>query len=324
MKAVHRDHYCSPDALEFGDVDKPVVGDSEVLVRVRAAGVDQGVWHLVTGLPYAIRLVGFGLLRPKVRIAGIDVAGRVEAVGKDVAHLKPGDDVFGTCGNGSFAEYACADETKFAIKPANITFAQAAAIPTSGFAALQGLRDTGRVQADQHVLVIGAGGGVGTFAVQLAKVFGAQVTGVCGTANVDLVRSIGADAVIDYTQEDFVLGEQRYDLILDTGGGRPLAKLRRVLTPSGTLVIVGAERGGRWLQGSDRQLRAMASSPSGSRRLRGLMSVPRKEDLEFLRELVETGKVTPVVARAYPLSEASAAIRHLRGGHVGGKVVVTA
>jgi NADPH:quinone reductase-like Zn-dependent oxidoreductase len=323
MKAVLRDRYCSPDVLEFRDVDMPVVGDGDVLVRVHAAGVDQGVWHLVTGLPYALRLAGFGVLRPKVRVAGMDVAGRVEAVGRDVRHLKPGDDVFGTC-DGSFAEYACAAEAKFAVKPANITFAQAAAIPGSGFAALQALRDTGQVQAGQHVLVIGAGGGVGTFAVQLAKAFGARVTGVCSTGKVDLVRSIGADAVIDYTQEDFAEDEQRYDLVLDTGGNRPLAKLRRVLTPSGTLVIVGAEGGGRWLQGTDRQLRAMARSPFGSQRLRGLMSVQRKEDLEFLRELVEAGTVTPVVGRAYPLREAAAAIRHLRDGHVGGKVVVTA
>jgi len=323
MKAVVRDRYCSPDALEFGDVDQPVIGDGDVLVRVHAAGVDQGVWHLVTGLPYAIRLAGFGVLRPKVRVAGMDVAGRVEAVGKDVRHLKPGDEVFGTC-DGSFAEYACADETKFAVKPVNATFEQAAAIPSSGFAALQGLRDSGQIRAGQHVLVVGAAGGVGTFAVQLAKAFGAEVTGVCRTAKVDLVRSIGADHVIDYTLEDFTQGTRRYDLILDTGGNRPLTRLRRALAPTGTLVIAGAEGGGRWLQGTDRQLRAMASSPFGSQRLRGLMSVPRKEDLEFLRGLVEAGKVTPVVDRAFPLSQASEAIRHLRSGHPGGKVVVTA
>ncbi|OUC95483.1 NAD(P)-dependent alcohol dehydrogenase [Streptosporangium minutum] len=322
MKAMVRDAYCSPDALRLGDIDKPVAGDDDVLVRVHAAGVDQGVWHLVTGLPYVVRIGGFGLLRPGSRVPGLDVAGRVEAVGRNVTRFRPGDEVFGTCG-GSFAEYACAREDRLARKPANVTFEQAAAVPASAVAALQGLRDRGQVRAGQRVLVIGAGGGVGTFAVQLAKAFGADVTGVCGTTKTDLVRSIGADDVIDYTREDFADGARRYDLILDTAGRRSLSRLRRALTPRGTLVIVGGEGGGRWLQGTDRQLRALLLAPFVRQRLRALMSAEREEDLRYCGELIEAGKVTPIVDRTYPLSEVPEAIRYLRGGHARGKVVIT-
>jgi NADPH:quinone reductase-like Zn-dependent oxidoreductase len=260
MKAIVQDEYGSPDVLELEDIDKPVVKDNEVLVRVDAAGVDPGVWHLMAGLPYVIRIMGFGFRAPKTRVLGTDVAGRVEAVGRDVTEFQPGDEVFGSC-DGSFAEYATAREDRIVPKPANLTMEQAAAVPASALTALQGLRDQGQIQPGQKVLIIGASGGVGTYAVQLAKAFGAEVTGVCSTTKVDMVRSIGADHVIDYTRDDFAKGAQLYDLILDTAGNRSLSHLRRALTPQGTLVIVGAETGGRWLGGSDRQIRALMLSP---------------------------------------------------------------
>ncbi|MFD9224744.1 NAD(P)-dependent alcohol dehydrogenase [Streptomyces sp. NPDC060064] len=322
MKAIVRETYRSPDGLELKEIDKPVVGDDDVLVRVHAAGVDQGVWHLVTGLPYLLRIVGFGLRRPKTRVPGLDVAGRVEAVGRNVSRFQPGDEVFGTC-SGSYAEYACARQDKFAPKPANVTFEQAAAVPSSAFAALQGLRRSAQVQAGQKVLVIGAGGGVGTFAVQLAKEFGANVTGVCSTKKTDLVRSIGADDVIDYTREDFADGPRRYDLILDTAGGRSLAHLRRALDPRGSLVIVGSEGGGRWVQGVDRALRAAMLSLFVSQKLRMLVSTENQEDLQLLGKLIEAGKLTPIVDRTYSLSEVPKAIQYLRAGHACGKVVIT-
>jgi NADPH:quinone reductase-like Zn-dependent oxidoreductase len=283
-----------------------------VLVRVHAAGVDQGVWHVTAGLPYLVRIMGFGLRTPKVRVRGTDVAGRVEAVGANVTAFRAGDAVFGTC-DGSFAEYACAREHRFARKPANLSFEQAAAVPVSGCTALHGLRDKGEIRAGQRVLIIGAGGGVGTFAVQLAKAFGAHVTGVCSTAKADLVASIGADAVVDYTREDFADGWPRYDLILDAAGNRSVSHLRRALTPGGTLVIVGGERGGRWTGGFERQvLWAPAVSVFVGQRLRSLISTERTEDLEVLRERIEAGEVAPVVDRTYPLSEVPAAIRYLR------------
>jgi NADPH:quinone reductase-like Zn-dependent oxidoreductase len=322
MKAVVRDAYCSPDALELRDIGRPVPGDDEVLVRVHAAGVDHGVWHLVTGLPYIVRLAGFGLLKPKARVPGLDVAGRVEATGRNVTRFRPGDEVFGTC-EGALAQYACAREDMLAPKPANITFEQAAGVPTSAFAALQGLRDSGRVRAGQQVLIIGAGGGVGTFAVQLAKALGADVTGVCGTAKTDLVRSIGADEVVDYTREDVTDGSRRYDLILDTAGNRSLTQLRRALHPRGTLVLVGGQGGGRWLQGFDRMIRVMMLSPFVGQNLRGLMSTAGESDLHLLRGYIEAGEVTPIVDRTYPLSEVREAIRYLREGHAAGKVVIT-
>jgi NADPH:quinone reductase-like Zn-dependent oxidoreductase len=322
MKAIAQDRYGSTDVLELKEIDKPVVGDDDVLIRVHAAGVDPGVWHLMTGLPYLVRIMGFGLLRPKTSVRGMDVAGRVEAAGKNVTQLRPGDEVFGAC-NGSFAEYACAKEADCAPKPANLTFEQAAAVPISGCTALQGLRDAGKVQPGQKVLVIGAAGGVGTFAVQVAKAFGAEVTGVCSTTKVDLVRSIGADHVIDYTRHDFADGVRLHDLILDTAGNRSLSHLRRALAPRGTLVIIGGEGGGRWFGGFDRQLRALMLSPFVSQKLRPLLSMERKEDLQFLKELIEAGKVTPVIDRTYPLSEVPEAIRHLAESHARGKVVIT-
>ena len=322
MKAIVQDRYGSTDVLELREIDRPVVGDDDVLVRVHAAGVDPGVWHLMTGLPYLVRIMGFGLLRPKTGVRGMDVAGRVEAAGRNVTRVRPGDEVFGTC-NGSFAEYACAREDTLAPKPANLTFEQAAAVPVSGCTALHGLRDAGRVQPGQKVLIVGAAGGVGTFAVQLAKAFGAEVTGVCSTTKVDLVRSIGADHVIDYTRDDFADGVRLHDLILDTAGNRSLSHLRRALAPRGTLVIVGGEGKGRWFGGVDRQLRALVLAPFVSQKLRSLFSMERSEDLHFLTELMEAGKVTPVIDRTYPLSRVPEAIRHLEEGHARGKVVIT-
>src|SRR5919106_6074313 len=317
MKAVVQDEYGSADVLELRDIDMPVVGDGEVLLRVHAAGVEPGVWHLMTGLPYMIRL-GYGLRRPKVRVRGRDVAGRVEAVGKDVTRFQPGDEVMGIC-EGSFAEYATAREDKLVLKPARLSFEEAAAVPISGLTAFQSVRDTGGVQPGQSVLIIGAAGGVGSFAVQLAKAFGAEVTGVCSTTETELVRSIGADEVIDYTREDFADQGRRWDLILDTAGNRPLSQLRRALTARGTLVIVGGEGGGRWLGGFDRQiLRAPMLSLFSRQRLRPLTSKERRADLLVLKELIEAGKVTPVIDRTYPLSEAPEAIRYQEEGHARG------
>jgi NADPH:quinone reductase-like Zn-dependent oxidoreductase len=323
MKAVVQDTYGSPDVLELREIDKPVAGDEDLLVRVHAAGVDPGVWHLMTGLPYLVRIMGYGLRKPKARIRGRDVAGRVEAVGKNVTRFHLGDEVFGTC-EGSFAEYACARPDKLAPKPANLTFEQAAAVPISGLTALQAIRDTGKVRPGQKVLIIGAAGGVGTFAVQLAKAFGAEVTGVCSTTKANLVRSIGADHVVDYTRDDFADGAQLYDLILDTAGNRSLSHLRRALAHRGTLVIVGGEGGGRWLGGFDRQiLRAPILSLFVSQELRSLISKERSEDLVVLKELIEAGKVGPVIDRTYPLSEVPEAIWHLERGHAQGKVIIT-
>lgn len=322
MRAIVQEEYGSPEVLRVGEIDRPKVGDGEVLVRVQAAGVDPGVWHLMTGLPYLVRILGYGLRAPKTRVPGTDCAGRVEAVGKDVTHFQPGDEVFGFC-QGCYAEYACARADKIVAKPANLDFEQAAAVPTSAITALQGLRDKGEVAAGQKVLIIGASGGVGTFAVQLAKVFGAEVTGVCSTPKMDLVRSIGADHVVDYTREDIAQTGERYDVILDTAGNRSLASLRGALTPRGTLVIVGGEEGGKWLAGTDRQLRAALLSPLVSQRLRSFVAAARQEDLEFLKGLLESGKVTPVIDRTYPLAEAPEAIRYLTAGHARGKIVLT-
>jgi NADPH:quinone reductase-like Zn-dependent oxidoreductase len=322
MKAVVQGTYGSPDVLELTDIDRPVVGDGDVLVRVHAAGVDPGVWHLMTGMPYLVRVMGYGLRTPKVGIRGRDVAGRVEAVGDNVTQVQPGAEVFGIC-DGSFAEYVSARPDKLAPKPANLSFEQAAAVPISGLTALQALRDTGTVQPGQKVLVIGAAGGVGSFAVQLAKAFGAEVTGVCSTTKVDLVRSLGAAAVIDYTREGFADGARRWDLIVDTGGRRSLSHLRRALAPRGTLVIVGGEGGGRWLGGFDRQiLRAPLLSALVRQRLRPFISKERREDLVVLKELIEAGKVTPVIDRTYSLSEVPEAIRYLEAGHARGKIVI--
>jgi NADPH:quinone reductase-like Zn-dependent oxidoreductase len=321
MKAVVQDRYGSPDVLQLREIDTPVVGDDDVLVLVHAAGVDQGVWHLMAGLPYPVRAT-YGIRRPKTRVRGMDLAGRVEAVGDRVSLFRPGDEVFGRC-DGSFAEYASTRADRLAPKPANLTFEQAAAVPTSGYAALQAVRDQARVQAGQRVLIIGAAGGVGTFAVQLAKAFDAEVTGVCSTTKTDLVRAIGADHVIDYTTEDFAGGPNRYDVILDTAGNRSLSHLRRALARNGTLVIVGGEGSGKWLGGTDRQLRALMLSPFVSQKLRTWISTEHKEDLEELHKLLEAGKVTPIIDRMFSLSDAPEAIRYLREGRARGKVVIS-
>jgi NADPH:quinone reductase-like Zn-dependent oxidoreductase len=322
MKAIVQDTYGPADVLELRDVDKPPIAAGEVLVRVRAAGVDRGTWHLMTGLPYPVRLAGSGLRAPKITTPGTDMAGVVEAVGSDVTRFRPGDEVFGS-GKGAYADYARAPETKLAPKPATLTFEQAAAVPVSGCTALQGLRNRGRVTAGQRVLITGASGGVGTFAVQLAKALGAEVTAVCSTTKVDMVRSLGADHVIDYTREDFAAGEQRYDLILDIGGNPSLARLRHVLTPHGTLVIAGGETSGRWLAGFDRQLRALLLSRFVGQRLTTFVSTQNHDDLIVLTELIDAGQVTPVIDRTYPLSEVPKAIQYLQDGHARGKVVIT-
>jgi NADPH:quinone reductase-like Zn-dependent oxidoreductase len=289
---------------------------------VHAAGVDRGVWHVMAGLPYPLRLAGYGLRTPKNPVPGTDVAGVVEAVGKNVTRFQPGDEVFGI-GKGTFAEYTRVLENKLAPKPANLTFEQAAAVAISGSTALQGLRDHGQVQAGQQVLIIGASGGVGTYAVQLAKAFGAEVTAVCSTTKVDLVRSLGADHVVDYMRDDFAAGEQHYDVILDIGGNASLSRLRGVLAPKGTLVIAGGETGGRWLGGTDRQIRAVLLSRFVGQTLRTFVNSENHEDLIVLTGLIESGKVTPAIDRRYPLAQAPKAIRYLLEGHARGKVVIT-
>jgi NADPH:quinone reductase-like Zn-dependent oxidoreductase len=320
MKAIAQERYGEVDVLTLIDIDRPAVGDSEVLVRVRAAGVHYGDWHYMTGTPYLGRLV-LGLRKPKLGVRGTDIAGLVAEVGSKVTAFKPGDEVFGWCKAG-FAEYARASEDSLLPKPDGATFEQAAAVPTSGMTALQGLR-LGRVRAGQRVLVIGAGGGVGTFAVQIAKALGAEVTGVCSTAKVELVRSIGADHVIDYTQQDPLRTGQPYDVIFDIAGNRPLAQLRPALTPDGTLVLVGGEGGGRWLGALRRGIAAGLRSPFTRQRMPMWVSLPRKEDLLELKGLVESGTVTPVVDRTYPLSQTPQAIRDLTERRARGKLVIT-
>jgi NADPH:quinone reductase-like Zn-dependent oxidoreductase len=322
MQAVVQDVYGEAEVLRLAEIERPAIGDDEVLVRVQAAGVDQGLWHIMAGLPYPIRLAGYGFCAPKTRVRGRELAGRVEAVGSAVTTLRPGDEVFGV-GEGTLAEYAPAASGKLARKPADLSFRQAAALPISGLTALQAVRDHGRVQPGHRVLVLGAGGGVGSYAVQIAKAFGAEVTGVASTGKVDLVRRLGADHVVDYRlDDDLAAGERRYDVVLDTGGNRPLRTLRRVLTPTGTLVIVGAETGGRWLGGTDRQLRAMLLNPFTGQRLGSFIASENAADLVALAELVESGAVTPAVDRTFPLGEAPAAVRYLREGRARGKVVV--
>jgi NADPH:quinone reductase-like Zn-dependent oxidoreductase len=322
MQAIVQAEYGSADVLRVEEIDRPAFGDDEVLLRVRAAGLDRGTWHLMTGQAYLIRLMGFGLRAPKNPVPGLDVAGTVVAAGAHVTRFKVGDEVFGI-GQGSFAGYARARADKLARKPANLTFEQAAAVAVSGLTALQGLRDAGRVKPGQHVLIIGASGGVGTFAVQIAKAMGAEVTGVCSTTKTDLVASIGADHVIDYTQQDFADGVQRYDLILDLAGNSPLSRLRRALTPSGTAVIAGGEDGGRWTGGMGRQLRALAISPFLRQRLTMLVSKQNQADIERLAQLIEAGELTPVIGKIYPLDQAPDAMRQLEAGNARGKLVIT-
>ncbi|MDO8391311.1 MAG: NAD(P)-dependent alcohol dehydrogenase [Actinomycetota bacterium] len=319
MQAVVQQGYGSADVLSIDTIDRPVAAKGEVVVQVHAAGMDRGTWHMMTGVPYAMRLVG-GLRTPRRRVPGLDVAGVVVEVGSGVTRFRLGDEVFGIA-KGSFAEFAAARESKLAPKPAGLSFQQAAALPVSGLTALQGLVDVGRLAAGQHVLIIGASGGVGTFAVQIAKALGAHVTAVCSTGKVDLVRSLGADEVIDYATTDFADG-RRHDLILDIGGSSAISHLRRALAPRGTLVIVGGEGGGS-LVGIGRQLRARALSPFTRQRLAMVVSTVRHTDLVRLSKFVDKGQLVPSIERTYPLADTAAAMRHLAAGLARGKLVVT-
>jgi NADPH:quinone reductase-like Zn-dependent oxidoreductase len=323
MRSIVQDRYgAEPGAvLRLADVERPTVGDDGILVRIAAASVDKGTWHVMTGMPYAMRVAGFGVRVPKAQNPGRALAGTVAAIGKGVSGFQVGDEVYGTT-KGSFAEYALVEGSKLSRKPANLSFEQAAAVPISGGTALQAVRKAG-VQPGQHVLVIGASGGVGSFVVQIAKALGAEVTGVCRTDKVDLVRSLGADHVIDYSSEDFTVGGGRYDVIIDTGGMRRLSHLRRVMTPRGTLVLVGGETGGRWLGGFQRSLLAAVLSPFVSQKLTMLASTEKAADFDALRGLIEAGQVVPAIDRAYLLSEAPAAIQHVQDGRARGKVVIT-
>jgi NADPH:quinone reductase-like Zn-dependent oxidoreductase len=325
MKAFVLRSYGSPDVLDLTEIDRPVPGEDEVLVRVRATSVNPYDWHNMRGEPFIARLMGgLGLRNPKLNILGADMAGQVEAVGKDVTEFRPGDEVFAVLEQGGFAEYVCVQEGELAPKPKNLSFEQAAAVPMAANTALLGLRDEGRIQPGQKVLINGASGGVGTFAVQIARAFGAEVTGVCSTRNVDLVRSIGADQVIDYTTEDFTRNGQRYDLLLDIAGSRSVSACRRVLTPTGTVVVVGGPAG-RWLQPVRHVFSALAMSPFVSQRMvmaDAVRCTENKQNLMTLTQFIEDGKITPVIDRRYPFEEIPAAVRYQEAGHAPGKVVI--
>lgn len=319
MQAIVQRRYGTADTFEFTRIDRPTIAADEVLVEVKAAGLDRGTWHLMLGEPYAARLA-FGIRAPRNPVPGLDLAGVVVDVGASVTRFRLGDEVYGV-GKGSFAQFAAAKEEKLARKPVTLTFEEAAAVPVSGCTALQGLLDAGSLEAGQRVLITGASGGVGSFAVQIAKAHGAVVTGVCSTSKIDLVSTLGADVVVDYTQTDFADSSRRYELILDIGGSSSLKRLRKVLTKKGTLVIVGAEGGGRIL-GIGRQLRAVALSPFVSQRLKMLVAKDHFAALERLTKLIDDGHVRPAVHRTYPLADAAEAMRELEAGRVRGKVVV--
>jgi NADPH:quinone reductase-like Zn-dependent oxidoreductase len=321
MKAITQDTYGSTDVLELRDVDRPMIGADEVLIRVRAAGVNIADWAVMSGLPYIAR-PAYGFRRPKADVRGTDVAGTIEAVGSAVTRFEVGDDVFGAS-DGSYADFTAASESKVARKPSNLTYEQAAAVPMAGLVALQALRDHGHVGPGQKVLINGASGGIGTFAIQIAKALGAHVTGVTSTRNVALVRSLGADEVIDYTKDDFTAIDRQYDFILDNVSNHSLSELRRALTPSGVLVPNGGNFANRWFAGGGRILRAVVLSQFISQKLRNFLVSTTAEDLDALRDLIEAGKVTPVIDRAYPLEEARAAIDHVSAGHARGKVAIT-
>ncbi|MCX6554486.1 MAG: NAD(P)-dependent alcohol dehydrogenase [Candidatus Aminicenantes bacterium] len=321
MKAIVTEQYGPPDVLKLAEVEKPVLKANEVLIRVRAASLNAFDWHMLLPDPFMVRLMGGGLLKPKNRILGTDMAGRVEAVGGKATQFKTGDEVYGDLarwGCGACAEYVCAPEEALALKPRNMTFEQAAAVPMAALTALQGLRDKGHIQKGQKVLVNGASGGVGTFAVQLAKFFGAEVTAVCSTGNVDMARSLGADHVIDYSKEDFTKSGQQYDLILAANGFHPLADYKRALAPGGAYVMTG---------GSIRQIfQAMLLAPwysmTGGKKMGGITAHANQKDLVFVKELMEAGKMVPVIDRVYPLAEVPEALRYLLAGHARGKVVI--
>ena len=322
MKAIVFDRYGSSEVLELRDIEVPVVKDDEVLIRIRAAAANPSDWRVMRADPHLVRL-SRGLRRPRRgTVLGSDMAGQVEAVGTNVKRFQPGDGVFAEVGTGAFAEYISLPERTLGLKPANLSFEQAAAVPMAAVTALQALRDKGRIQHGQKVLINGASGGIGTFAVQIAKSFGAEVTGVCSTRNLEMVRSIGADHVVDYTREDFTSGAQRYDLVLDTVGNRSLSELRHALVPLGTLVVTGGG-GGRWLGPAAQVLKAIALSPFVSHRLVPVIGTPNSGDLYVLKGLIEAGQVTPVIDRMYPLCEVPEAIRYLETRHARGKVVIT-
>jgi NADPH:quinone reductase-like Zn-dependent oxidoreductase len=320
MKAIVRNKYGSPDVLKLCEIDKPKPKDNQVLVEIHAASVNPLDWHVLRGKPFLVRLMGFGLLKPKQQILGADIAGRVEAVGKDVTQFRIGDEIIGS-GLGGFAEYACYRESRLVTKPATITFEQAAAVPVAGITALQGLRDHGRIQPGHHVLINGASGGVGTFAVQIAKALGAEVTGVCSTKNIEMVRSIGADHVIDYTKEDYWRSGKKYDLILDNNAGRSLLKPVRALNPAGIYVFVG---GSAFILTMLQQLifKPLFSRKAG-RKIVSFVANVNQADMTLLKELLEAGKVVSIIDRKYSLSETPQAIRYLEEGHAQGKVIIT-
>jgi NADPH:quinone reductase-like Zn-dependent oxidoreductase len=322
MRAIVQDAYGAPELLRLGRIDRPTITPDEVMVRVHAAGLDRGTWHLMTGRPYLMRVIGFGFRRPKNRVPGLDVAGTVVEVGSAVTRFAVGDEVFGMS-RGAFAEYAAAREDKLAHKPEVLTFEQAAVVPISAITAHQALRDRGRIEVGQRVLIIGASGGVGSYAVQLAKALGAEVTGVASTPKLDLVRSLGAAHVVDYTREDFADGRDRYDLILDIGGNATLRRLRRALSRRGTLVIVGGENGGRVTGGFGRQLRAVALSPFLRQRLVMQATEERASDLAPITHLIEAGLLRPSLEDTYPLEQVTEALRHLEAGRVRGKLAIT-
>jgi NADPH:quinone reductase-like Zn-dependent oxidoreductase len=325
MKAMVNAKYGPPDVLELTEVGKPVPEDDEVLVKVHAASVNPADWHILRGEPYVARLQ-LGLREPKERVLGCDVAGRVEDVGENVEMLQPGDDVFGSPfmhGFGAFAEYVCVSEDLLAPTPANLSFEQAAAVPLAASTALQGLRDHGGIEPGHRVLIVGASGGVGTFAVQIAKSFGAEVTGVCSTKNVEMVRSLGADHVTDYTREDFTQSGREYDHIFQLAGTRSPSECRRALAPKGSLVQISGDSDGHWIGPVDRIIHALVLSPFVSQNMASFTVIPNKEDLRFLKQLIEAGKLTPVIDKSYPLAEVPEAIRYLENGHARGKVVIT-
>ena len=319
MKALVHEKYGSPDVLQLKDVEKPAPQDDKVLIKIYAASVNQYDWHFLTADIFLIRFMGGGLLKPKDTRLGADVAGRVEAVGRNVRQFQPGDEVFGDIGLGGFAEYACAPESRLVLKPANLSFEEAAAVPMAALTALQGLRDTGQIQAGQRVLINGAAGGVGTFAVQIAKWFGAEVTAVCSTRNLDQARSLGAKHVIDYTKENFTQNGQQYDLIFAANGYHSLSAYKRALTPKGIYVMAG----GSTAQIFQAMLFGSRMSEAGGRKMGGVMAKIDQKDLAILKELLETGKIVPVIDRCYPFKEAAEALRYLGKGHARGKVVIT-
>ena len=321
MQAIVQDHYGSGEALALQEIERPEIGEHDVLVRVRAAGVNPADWAVMSGLPYIARPV-YGLRRPKVGVRGTDVAGYVAAVGNGVTRFKPGDEVFGAS-TGSYAEYAAASEEELALKPSNLSFEQAATVPMAGLVALQAIRDRGQVHAGQTVLINGASGGIGTFAIQIAKALGAEVTAVASTRNLELVRSVGADHVVDYTKEDFTTSGKRYDVILDNVSNHSLSRLRRVLTATGVLIPNGGNFGNRWFSSAGRLIRARLMFQVGTQRVGNFLVSTNHDDLVALKELIEAGKVLPVLDRTYPLSAAAQAIDHVGTGHAQGKVAIT-